>query len=626
MRYKSKVVKTICCMLAITVVFRGFTGNIYADTKGQKSVEDMGVDITWYDFGKDCTNYTIQDDSDTGIYMLNISNNSASGKTAFVNGKGEIVLQPETYDGYSSSVIGEETVTLMRKGDQYIYIDSSGTKEIDGKAYSDVGPFMDGYATVTLQSNAHKGVMDKNGKLLFEDKEGKYTEFRFLGNGIFSAAIEGGVYDLVDTDGRPLSDAHYGYSPYISEETIQVSKDAKYGFLDLSGTEIVPLIYDYAFPFYEGFAAVSNDKKWGFIDKTGKEVISQSFDEVRSFHNGLAIVSRNNRWGIIDKTGTIILPIEYDSVVKNEQGFFDARKDSKSFLIDSSGEVVSTKDYSFFDIESNNRIYVKKTIHNMQVSGYLDKDETMLTGFKDFNLRYLSDNLYLGAKPGADTSGGVAPHDYDQRFALLDANGNNLTGFKYSNTGDFFHDFQVVYKYYFEGVGLVNQYGAEVLPTIFNNILLTDEGYAFVTISDPDSGANARVGYFKIPDTFSEKKGAKPITVYVDGIELYFESEPVIKNQSTMVPMRKFFEVLGAEVKWDNKTRTATASMNGKEIRVSIGSEEAYIDGSKIQLLAAPFIQDDITLVPLRFVSENSGADVRWDGDARRVMINSDNQ
>lgn len=627
MGYKAGVIKKICCLLVPAIIFSGITGEAYADTLGQKSIGDIGADIIWYDFGKSYTNYCIQQDSDTGIYMLDISDNSDSrGKTAFVNGKGEIILKPETYDGYSSSSTGGESVTLMKKGNQYIYIDSAGIKEIDGKDYSAVGPFVEGYATVTLKSNSHKGVIDKNGKLIFEDKEGKYKEFEFIGNGIFSAAIDGGLYDLVDNGCRPLSNTHYGYAPYMNEETIRVSKDEKYGFLNLSGTEIIPLIYDYAAPFHEGLAAVSKDKKWGFVDKTGKQVISKAFEEAGSFNNGLAIVSLNNKWGIINKTGNIVLPLEYDRVTEGDQGLFNAQKDNKSFLINSSGKVVSTKEYSGFHMESSNRIYVEKVIDNLQVSGYLDKDEKMLTGFKDFDLSYLSDDLYLGGKFGKYPPGVVPPHDYDQRFALLDSKGNNLTGFKYSNTGDFINNYKVLYKYYYEGAGLVNQYGAEVLPTIFNNILLTEEGYAFVSISDPESRINARVGYFKIPDDFAERKGVKPITVYLNGIELYFDSEPVIKNQSAMVPIRKIFEVLGAKVKWDDKTKTATASLKGKEVSVSIGSEMAVVNGSKFQMETAPFIHNDITLVPLRFVSENLNADVKWDGAARRVIITSDSK
>lgn len=562
---KTKSIKRISYILAITAILCGVTGSAYADTQGQKSIGDIGVDITWYDFGKDFTNYRIQHDYGVDIYKLELSGNSdEKAKTAFVNGKGEILLNPETYDGGSSWMSGGEAGTLMKRADknQYLCIDSTGIKEINGNDYSSIGSFLDGYATVTLKSNAHKGVIDKTGKLIFEDKEGKYDEF--------------------------------SCATYSTEKVIRVSKGEKYGFIDLSGAEIIPLIYEYAAPFHEGLAAVSKGKKWGFIDKTGKEVISFTFDGANSFHNGLAMVSVHNKWGAIDKAGNIVIPLAYDRIVENEQGLLDVEKDNQSFIINYSGEVVS-------------------------------KDEKLFTGLKDFTMIYLSDDLYLGGKFGEYPPGIVPPHDYNQRFALLDSKGNNLTGFKYSNTGEFFHNFKVFYKEYYEGAGLVNQHGAEVLPTIFENILLTEEGYAFVSIRDPETGANGRVGYFKIPESFSDKKGVKPITVYLDGMELYFDSEPIIKDQRTMVPMRKIFESLGADVNWDNKTKMATATTKDKVVSISIGSKEASVNGVKIQLETAPFIKNDSTLVPLRFVSENLGADVKWDGEAQRVVITSHN-
>lgn len=623
---KSGIIKKYCCIMAFILIFSGLTVNSHAETKGQKSIGDIGVDITWYDFGKAYTDYYIQNDYDTGIYEVHVSNNSEDqGKMAFVNGKGELVLKPETYEGCSSRGRGDEITILLQKGDKYFYIDSAGIKEMDGKAYTAIESFMEGYATATLKPNGHKGVIDKNGKLIFEDKQGKYKGFEYIGNGIFSANIDDNLYDLLDITGEPLTSNHYGYAPYISEETIRVNKDKKYGFLNLSGTEIVPLSYDYAVPFYEGLAVVSINNKWGFIDKTGKEVISRVYDEARSFNNGFAIVALNNKWGVINKLGSIVIPFEYDRIVENAKGSFNAQKDNKLYILNFSGEIISTKEYSCFDIESNNRIYVEKNINNFKVSGFLDKNEKILTGFKEFEMIYLSDDLYLGVKSGEYPPGVVPPHDYDQRFALMDSQGNNLTGFKYSNTGDFYNNYQVVFKYYYNKVGLVNKYGAEVLPTIFDDILLTAEGYAFVSIRDPETGDNSRVGYFKIPENFSDKKTSKPITVYLDGIELYFESEPIIKKQRTMIPMRKIFEALGAEVKWDKKTKSAIASIDGKEVRVSIGSEVAYVNASKIQLETSPFIQKGITFVPLRFVSENLGADVKWDGEARRVIITSDN-
>ena len=49
------------------------------------------------------------------------------------------------------------------------------------------------------------------------------------------------------------------------------------------------------------------------------------------------------------------------------------------------------------------------------------------------------------------------------------------------------------------------------------------------------------------------------ITVTFDGQAVTFDTPPQLVNGSVMVPMRKIFETIGAEVNWDSETKTVTA-------------------------------------------------------------------
>ncbi|MGD9578711.1 MAG: WG repeat-containing protein [Syntrophorhabdus sp.] len=387
-------------------------------------------------------------------------------KTGYVNGKGELVMDPATEESNSYGSEGDRTVFTAHRGNSLIYGDVDGIRTIDASTFSNIDTFRDGYATATLKVSGKKVAIDRNGKILFEDNGGK----------------------------------------------------------------------------------------WGFIDKTGEEVISPIYDQVdSSFHNGLAAASLSGKWGLIDKAGNAVIPFEYDNHIYAEEGsYFIAGRDGKTYPLDASGKPASDE-YSYMRQEADGRIYVSKNVNGSDVSAYYP--------------------------PGV-----VPPHDYSQKIAILDSAGNNLTSFKYSNakwSGGFWNDFQVVTKYYYGGAGLVNRYGAEVLPTVFEDIILTKEGYAFVTVADPDTGGNGRVGYFKIPEHFNEAKGSRPVTAYLDGVELYFDSEPVIKNQRTMVPMRKILESLGAEVEWDDGTKTVTAKSDDQTIKLTIGNNIASDGGDR---------------------------------------------
>lgn len=113
------------------------------------------------------------------------------------------------------------------------------------------------------------------------------------------------------------------------------------------------------------------------------------------------------------------------------------------------------------------------------------------------------------------------------------------------------------------------------------------------------------------------------IKVFVNGNRVRFDTDPVLRNDTTLVGFRAILEALGAEVSWDGETKTVTAVGNGVTITLKINSTKADVNGQSYDLLAAPEIINDSTLVPVRFLSEQLGMKVDWDGEARTISINS---
>lgn len=54
--------------------------------------------------------------------------------------------------------------------------------------------------------------------------------------------------------------------------------------------------------------------------------------------------------------------------------------------------------------------------------------------------------------------------------------------------------------------------------------------------------------------------------VFLDGKQLVFEVEPQIIDGSTLVPLRKIFESLGAKVEWEQETKTVTAVKDSSQL------------------------------------------------------------
>lgn len=111
------------------------------------------------------------------------------------------------------------------------------------------------------------------------------------------------------------------------------------------------------------------------------------------------------------------------------------------------------------------------------------------------------------------------------------------------------------------------------------------------------------------------------IRVQLNGQEVAFDVPPRIDNGRTLVPLRAIFEALGAEVNWDGQARKVIATRGATVISLPVGASTASINGKPVNLEVPARIVDGRTLVPLRFVSEALGAQVSWDGATQTVSI-----
>ena len=107
----------------------------------------------------------------------------------------------------------------------------------------------------------------------------------------------------------------------------------------------------------------------------------------------------------------------------------------------------------------------------------------------------------------------------------------------------------------------------------------------------------------------------------VFGMATITDVPPVIVNDRTMLPARFVAEALGATVTWNASERKVTILNGETGIELYIDSAAAYIDGRAVTLDSAPFIRDDRTYLPLRFIAEALGAKVDWYPETRQAVI-----
>lgn len=144
-----------------------------------------------------------------------------------------------------------------------------------------------------------------------------------------------------------------------------------------------------------------------------------------------------------------------------------------------------------------------------------------------------------------------------------------------------------------------------------------------------------------------DSQEAPEIQIYVQDKLLQCDSPPYLYQDRTLVPLRAIFEALGADVHYDDSSRTivaihkerdrimvmqvgrpfmAVSSYANSMSRVrsgqmsyrSLGQEMAR---SAQRIDVAPVIKNDRTMVPVRVISESLGSYVSWDGEDYQVWI-----
>lgn len=116
-----------------------------------------------------------------------------------------------------------------------------------------------------------------------------------------------------------------------------------------------------------------------------------------------------------------------------------------------------------------------------------------------------------------------------------------------------------------------------------------------------------------------------------DHIKVEVNGEPVIFSGAgpqkisgrVLVPLRGVLEKLGAFVDWTPATQTVIASRGNLDLQLKIGSRTAIVNGQEVALDVPATTIAGSTMVPLRFVGETLGADVRWDAGSSTVLITS---
>lgn len=145
------------------------------------------------------------------------------------------------------------------------------------------------------------------------------------------------------------------------------------------------------------------------------------------------------------------------------------------------------------------------------------------------------------------------------------------------------------------------------------------EFYEKLTESTGDEGTKTKytlkIGSNKIK--IEDEKGTR---------EAQTDVAPYIDNGYTQIPLRGLLEQMGATFEWDGEYNKITVDADGVIIKMQIYNKLVTVTHRvygeiRYTLHSVPQIKDSRTFVPLRFISENLGYSVEWNGETQEITI-----
>lgn len=107
----------------------------------------------------------------------------------------------------------------------------------------------------------------------------------------------------------------------------------------------------------------------------------------------------------------------------------------------------------------------------------------------------------------------------------------------------------------------------------------------------------------------------------INGKVVTNDTAPEIVNGRTMLPVRFVAETLSSIVTWNPENREVTIIKDEKIIKLIIDNDIALVDGTEVKIDSSPYIKNDRTYLPVRFIAESLDCEVEWNEKTGEVTI-----
>lgn len=100
-----------------------------------------------------------------------------------------------------------------------------------------------------------------------------------------------------------------------------------------------------------------------------------------------------------------------------------------------------------------------------------------------------------------------------------------------------------------------------------------------------------------------------------------FGTAPALIDNATYLPIRSLVEASDGMVEWDDETKSATMTLNGRVVTVTLNSDTGMVNGQMVQMNHPVKLVNGKTMVPLRFIGDSFKMEVEWVNDEKVIVV-----
>jgi len=319
-------------------------------------------------------------------------------------------------------------------------------------------------------------------------------------------------------------------------------------------------------------ACVRVGELYGYIDTKGQIAITPQFELAFDFHDGVAVI-KNNGYGVIDATGSLLIAPNWDQLsTQVNNGLLKATRGNRMAFMNTKGILKTEFIYSQLGDFKEGLCPVETE----SGWGYINEEFDMVIPA-----------VWDGAN---QFSNGYAAVLRNHLWGYIDTSGTPVTAIQYADCS----------------------YAVDDWVSVCN----TDGIYQYISLKDalPPS-----IGTDRQNNTLLLTIGHT--TMQHGDMQVTLDVAPKIYNGHTLLPIRSITEEIDGVVEWAGDEQKITLKRNGHVVILHIGETAAFIDGRITLLPTPPIIENERTLLPLRFCAESLDCIVDWNPDTEEIQI-----